>query len=71
MVVPDPAAPHPGGPHPGGPHPGGLPAAVDDLLSVEAADIVERPSAWKRLARNWSVRIGGAVLVDRMKKARK
>ncbi|HRO60481.1 MAG TPA: ABC transporter permease [Burkholderiaceae bacterium] len=32
------------------------------MLSVEAADIVERPSAWKRLARNWSVRIGGAVL---------
>ncbi|NLD69530.1 MAG: ABC transporter permease [Limnobacter sp.] len=33
------------------------------MLSVEAADIVERPSAWRRLARNWSVRIGGAVLL--------
>lgn len=33
-----------------------------DTLSVEAADIVERPSVWKRLARNWSVRIGGVAL---------
>ncbi len=44
------------------PDPAGMHSAVDEMLSVEAADIVERPSAWKRLARNWSVRIGGAVL---------
>jgi peptide/nickel transport system permease protein len=38
------------------------PVAVNETLSVEAADIVERPSVWKQLARNWSVRIGGVLL---------
>jgi peptide/nickel transport system permease protein len=38
------------------------PAAINETLSVEAADIVERPSVWKQLSRNWSVRIGGALL---------
>ncbi len=67
MAVPDPAAPRAGIAHSGGdlggPYPGGPSAGVDEMLSVEAADIVERPSAWRRLARNWSVRIGGAVLL--------
>ena len=31
-------------------------------LSVEAASVVEQPSAWTRARRNLSVRIGGAVL---------
>lgn len=38
------------------------PATINDPLSVEAADIVERPSVWKQLSRNWSVRIGGIAL---------
>jgi len=38
------------------------PATINDTLSVEAADIVERPSVWKQLSRNWSVRIGGIAL---------
>jgi peptide/nickel transport system permease protein len=32
-------------------------------LSVEAASVVEQPSAWARAARNVSVRIGGIVLL--------
>lgn len=32
-------------------------------LSVEAAAVVEQPSAWKRVRRNTSVRIGGVVLL--------
>jgi peptide/nickel transport system permease protein len=32
-------------------------------LSVEAAAVVEQPSAWKRARRNTSVRIGGVVLL--------
>lgn len=38
------------------------PSTINDTLSVEAADIVERPSVWKQLSRNWSVRIGGIAL---------
>jgi peptide/nickel transport system permease protein len=34
-----------------------------DALSVEAADVRQHESAWRRLRRNWSVRIGGSVLV--------
>lgn len=34
-----------------------------EQLSVEAATIVERPSAWARARRNLSVRIGGSVLL--------
>ena len=34
--------------------------AVD--LSTEAANVVERPSVWLRLARHWAVRIGASVL---------
>ena len=37
-------------------------ASVNEPLSVEAVDVVVRPSVWKRLAANWSVRIGGALL---------
>jgi peptide/nickel transport system permease protein len=33
-----------------------------DALSTEAAAIVKVESAWKRVRRNWSVRIGGTVL---------
>lgn len=33
-----------------------------EQLSVEAASVVEQPSAWGRARRNLSVRIGGAVL---------
>ncbi len=33
-----------------------------DTLSVEAADVRHHESAWQRLRRNWSVRLGGAVL---------
>ncbi|MEY4751836.1 MAG: hypothetical protein RIQ60_4050 [Pseudomonadota bacterium] len=33
-----------------------------DELSVEAASVVEQPSAWARARRNTSVRIGGAAL---------
>lgn len=35
----------------------------DQLLSVEAASVVEQPSAWARVKRNTSVRIGGTVMV--------
>jgi len=31
-------------------------------LSVEAADVRHHESVWRRLRRNWSVRLGGAVL---------
>lgn len=34
-----------------------------DALSIEAADVRQHESAWRRLRRNWSVRIGGSVLV--------
>jgi peptide/nickel transport system permease protein len=34
-----------------------------DALSTEAAAIVRVESAWKRVRRNWSVRIGGSVLL--------
>ena len=34
-----------------------------EALSVESAAVVRRDSAWQRVKRNWSVRIGGAVLV--------
>jgi peptide/nickel transport system permease protein len=34
-----------------------------DALSVEAADVRHHESAWRRLRRNWSVRIGGTVLL--------
>jgi len=33
-----------------------------DALSVEAADVRHHESTWRRLRRNWSVRLGGAVL---------
>ena len=33
-----------------------------DALSVETADVRHHESAWRRLRRNWSVRLGGAVL---------
>ena len=33
-----------------------------ELLSVESAAVVRRESTWERVRRNWSVRIGGAVL---------
>lgn len=33
-----------------------------EALSVEAADLRHHESAWRRLRRNWSVRLGGAVL---------
>jgi len=33
-----------------------------EALSVEAADVRHHESAWQRLRRNWSVRLGGAVL---------
>ena len=34
----------------------------DEALSVEAASVVEQPSAWARVRRNGAVRAGGAVL---------
>jgi peptide/nickel transport system permease protein len=34
-----------------------------ESLSVESADIVLQESAWARVRRNWSVRIGGSVLL--------
>jgi len=34
-----------------------------DQLSVESATVVQRPSAWARVRRNLSVRIGGSVLL--------
>ena len=33
-----------------------------DALSVETADVRQHESAWRRLRRNWSVRIGATVL---------
>jgi peptide/nickel transport system permease protein len=33
-----------------------------DALSVESADVRHHESAWRRLRRSWSVRLGGAVL---------
>jgi peptide/nickel transport system permease protein len=33
-----------------------------EALSVEAADVRHHESAWRRLRRSWSVRLGGAVL---------
>jgi len=32
-----------------------------DTISVEAADVRHHESAWRRLRRNWSVRLGGTV----------
>jgi len=34
-----------------------------EALSVEAAGVVRQESAWQRVRRNWSVRIGGMVLL--------
>ena len=34
-----------------------------ESLSVESADIVAHQSAWDRVRRNWSVRIGGSALI--------
>jgi peptide/nickel transport system permease protein len=34
-----------------------------EALSVEAAAVVRQESAWQRVRRNWSVRIGGMVLL--------
>jgi peptide/nickel transport system permease protein len=39
------------------------PSADKDSLSVEAASVMRYESAWQRVRRNWSVRIGGAVLM--------
>jgi peptide/nickel transport system permease protein len=39
------------------------PQPAPDTLSVEAADVFERPTTWQRLITNWSVRIGGVVLL--------
>lgn len=43
------------------------PAASDEAryaaLSVESAAIVRQQGAWERVRRNWSVRIGGAVML--------
>ena len=36
--------------------------AAYEALSVESATVVPRTSVWKRLAANWSVRIGGVLL---------
>ncbi len=33
-----------------------------EALSIESATVVPRASVWKRLANNWSVRIGGVLL---------
>ncbi len=38
-------------------------AAKFDELSIEAATVVRQTSAWARARRNWSVRIGGVVLL--------
>jgi len=35
---------------------------MDQTLSVESANIARRESAWQRLRRNWSVRLGGAAI---------
>jgi peptide/nickel transport system permease protein len=34
-----------------------------DTLSVESAAVVKQQSAWQRVRKNWSVRIGGTVMV--------
>lgn len=39
------------------------PDAAFDALSVESATIVHTTSAWARVRKNWSVRIGGAALL--------
>ena len=39
------------------------PDASFEALSVESATIVHTPSAWARVRKNWSVRIGGAALL--------
>ena len=39
------------------------PPNVFEALSVESASVVEQPSAWARLRRSGSVRIGGVVLL--------
>lgn len=39
-----------------------LPPETAASLSVEAATVVERPSTWRRVQRNGSVRLGGLVL---------
>ncbi|MBS0338479.1 MAG: ABC transporter permease [Proteobacteria bacterium] len=39
------------------------PPADKDSLSVEAASVMRYESAWQRVRRNWSVRIGGTVLL--------
>ena len=39
------------------------PPNVFEALSVESASVVEQPSAWARVRRNGSVRIGGVVLL--------
>ena len=36
---------------------------VRDTLSVESAAVIRQESAWHRVRRNWSVRIGGCVLL--------
>ena len=38
-------------------------AKILELLSVESASVVEQPSAWARVRRNGSVRVGGGVLL--------
>ncbi len=38
-------------------------AAYTDELSTESAAVIRQESAWQRVRRNWSVRIGGCVLL--------
>ena len=38
-------------------------SAEDAILSVEAASVVEQPSAWARVRRNGAVRVGGGILL--------
>ena len=37
--------------------------SVNDALSTESADVMRFESAWQRVRRSWSVRIGGTVLL--------
>jgi peptide/nickel transport system permease protein len=37
--------------------------ASSDALSTESAAVIRQDSAWQRVRRNWSVRIGGCVLL--------
>jgi peptide/nickel transport system permease protein len=37
--------------------------SASEALSTESAAVVRQDSAWRRLRRNWSVRIGGCVLL--------